>query len=112
MQFIINPGTEAVPRATGKQAEKNIRRWAREAAAKLGGKRITLRKLGPSDEGRYPFFVKLECNGVQLGFTVLMPGIANIDGGPWVSPRLYVDGSSWLWEFSFPHAEEFSTTKE
>ncbi|MCF7982270.1 MAG: hypothetical protein K9K86_09820, partial [Pseudomonadales bacterium] len=51
--------------------------------------------------GRYGFILKKD--GREKLIDIDMPG-CDPDlvqrSEPWVSPRLYVDGSSWLWQFA------------
>jgi len=65
----------------------------------LKGVRI-LRVLIKPDDGRYTYRLRLG----ERKTTVDMPGIplaevrfTNHGDNPWHFPRLYVDGSSWLW---------------
>jgi hypothetical protein len=62
------------------------------------------------DEGRWTFIVEIT-GGAQI--EVLMPGapldevryLAEPNQDPWDYPRLYVDGSSWLWCFAIGQFE-------
>lgn len=120
---LINPGTGHCGRATLRQAWTNVRAWCREA--KMGA---PARRPGYDDgEGRYGFVAtdwrpsrrRGAPPGTLTGCThvILMPGISMTTlRGPssWTddrgclrfAPRLYVDGNSWLWKFSFPHDGE------
>lgn len=101
MTLIINPGSGPVRGAGEGEA-----RAAMEAfVADLGeGWETTPIAVGPEKEGRWPFEV------VHSGHRheVEMPGLpvdrvryTNEDGqNIWDFPRLYVDGSSWVWRYA------------
>jgi len=99
MNVIINPGSGPVAGATYENAAANIHAFAREAGADHWD------GVGSADterDGRWTFFVERGDQRVEIQ----MPGlpldeVRYVDGlNPWDFPRLYVDGSSWLWEFA------------
>ena len=101
MQFVINPGTEPVDDATEAHAIENIRHFVTD----LGGdtpqrdiKWIRIPEQDGGDDGRYAFLIWMgnQCHEID------MPGCpleVVRQSRPWYSPRLYIDGSSWLWGF-------------
>lgn len=91
MNGTINPGTGSVPNATLQLAWKAVRALRR--AAGLRGSTIVRAPRDDAD-GRYGFDVG--------GVHVLVPGVSlSTLRAPWgLPPRLYVDGSSWMWEFA------------
>lgn len=98
-QLFINPGTGPVADANEIDAHNNMRWLVSDAG--LQDARIR-RKRRLDDSGRFGFSVK--CEG--RAWDVEMPGLPiervrfmkGLD--PWQFPRLYLDGSSWLWEFA------------
>lgn len=102
----VNPGSGPVPRAKLAHAKENIEHFARE----LPGD-VLWERAGKGEDGRWPF--TLHANGRQV--EVEMPGLP-LDSvrylgrehghNAWHYPRLYVDGSSWLWKYAIEMAEE------
>ncbi len=114
-QVIINPGTGPVAGATLDNAYKNMEallrdagipdaKWCRDVDAEEGG-------------GRFSFLVTVpdpDDEGSTTGCPVDMPGIPLAEvrylGEPgqniWDFPRLYVDGSSWVWKFAVSQLRE------
>lgn len=104
MFAISNPGTGFVGHGSNRRnADRNMRRLIADAG--VASAHIE-RDGAPDENGRYPYVVKLG----RKRATVDMPGLAlervrfvNEPGqNAWHFPRLYVDGSSWLWEFAVP----------
>lgn len=98
-QVFINPGTGPVDNANEADAHNNMRWLVSDAG--LQGARIR-RKRRLDDSGRFGFSVKcegctwdVEMPGLPLGRVRFTKGL-----DPWQFPRLYLDGSSWLWEFA------------
>lgn len=97
MSIIINPGSGPVPNATSVQALANAQVFANEVDAKLEG------PLGTDGDGRWDFRLSRDGRTVE----VEMPGIplnkvryVDEDQDIWDFPRLYVDGSSWVWLYA------------
>lgn len=101
--MIVNPGTEPVENTSEEQAEANIQQFIKDCDIGDDDRwRIHyLRTKAPEEGGRYGFIIYNHCN--VRAHLVDMPG-CDLDlvrqAKPWVSPRLYVDGSSWLWNFA------------
>jgi hypothetical protein len=98
--IIMNPGAGHVPDAHEKNAIANMSQLALDAEL-----REYKRKPTDDDEGRFAFDV-IDKHGVAR--TVDMPGlplerVRYVDKATqniWDFPRLYVDGSSWVWMFA------------
>lgn len=100
MSFIINPGTGPVEGASYDEARANIAQLAIDAGMEhcgVGGS-------GEPHNGRYRF----ELIHGDRTCEVDMPGLpieqvrylGNPEQNIWDFPRLYVDGSSWLWAYA------------
>ncbi len=97
---IINPGSGPVQDASLENAKANIKAFVSD----LGVAARVLRLPKQDDDGRFGFRVRYNDKRVDVD----MPGIPldqvryvnketqNI----WHFPRLYVDGSSWVWIFA------------
>jgi hypothetical protein len=86
--FVINPGTGRVNGATKERAVENACRLE-----KACGEGVTFQQMDEAeDEGRWLFMFRYRDKKVE----VLMPGCPFED---LVYTRMYVDGSSWIWEF-------------
>ncbi len=109
---IINPGTGAVVGATGNQAYLNMVAFV--ADLRLNAEISS--GDGGSDDGRFPFILTRG----ERSCTVDMPGIDLRkvrflgEGGQniWHFPRLYVDGSSWVWVYAIEFARRALTNEE
>lgn len=55
--------------------------------------------FGVPDDGYYPTTIHVDGRPVEIEMPGCDPDITQA-GTPWVSPRMYVDGSSWLWQFA------------
>lgn len=99
----VNPGTGPVVGTSAENAEANMRAFVSEIGAdEFGG------PIG-EDEGRYEF----EAYGNGRSVSVEMPGlpldevryVGTEDQNIWDFPRLYVDGSSWVWCYAVRSAK-------
>jgi len=94
----INPGTEPVQRATVENAIINMRQLVEDS----GQDGVIFERIEEQDkDGRFSFDLKSEHHDFIIN--VEMPGceLERVrDSKPFYSPRLYVDGSSWLWGFA------------
>lgn len=116
---IINPGTEPIMDASVEHAKDNMAAFADEVMERLqasGLKKdryIGFHRQANKDygEGRFAFHLVAISGGAGEHVAVVeiqMPGwpLANVryvggeDQNAWAFPRLYVDGSSWLWKFA------------
>ncbi len=98
--IIMNPGTGTVDDATVEQATINIEQFIADLNEK-GWQYIYLPNR--DDNGRFAFLLWNERPYRPVCHIVDMPGCSleqAREGRPWYSPRLYVDGSSWLWGFA------------
>lgn len=93
--IVINPGTEPVAGAT----EENALQAALQFVNDLAIQGLALERDVSNDRGgRFGFTIK-HPSGRYVSLN--MPGCdASVTRAsqPWHSPRLYVDGSSWLWD--------------
>lgn len=117
--IVINPGSGPVFKARVTNAEANIKVFADDLRER-GIKVLTTRRKLKLDygEGRYAFELKLEHENHKKTIEVQIPGLpikdvrylGTEDQNIWHYPRLYVDGSSWVWMYaidaSFPSEED------
>lgn len=106
MSVIINPGSGPVDGATEDNAIDNIKHFIADLETAPDH---WLRWPELDDDGRYGFMLWKSKNGWDKfhGHYVQMPGLpldqVRYIGSPqniWHFPRLYVDGSSWVWAFA------------
>lgn len=101
MPIIINPGTGPVFDATAESAAANIVAFI----ADLNVGPLAIRRDEAADSGGRFGFVLTHENGRKIA--VDMPGlpidrvryVQAPDQNIWNFPRLYVDGSSWVWRY-------------
>lgn len=101
---IINPGTGPVANATEENAIKNIKQFVKDCEEQSGCVGITWGRTPETDDsGRFGFTVKRE----DVTHEIEMPGlpleqVRHLNDGQniWHFPRLYVDGSSWVWKYA------------
>lgn len=102
MKGAINPGTGPVTDATEELAIAAATKMVDDI--KLQG--ATFKRAPQRDEsdGRYGFVFSFGERSVDVDIPGLSLDRVRYVGGanqnPWRFPRLYVDGSSWLWEFA------------
>lgn len=99
LSVVVNPGSGPVNAASYENAAFNICVFANEIGA-------TVQQGGGKDrgDGRWVFGLTKDGRVVEIA----MPGapigavryVGDEDQSAWDFPRLYVDGSSWLWEFA------------
>ena len=99
--IIINPGTEPLPEATEENAGKAIDLFV----ADLNERGVHVVKVWrkPGNDRGGGWFAYRILTDTDRGYNIGMPGIdpeATHAGVPFTSPRLYVDGSSWLWGYA------------
>jgi hypothetical protein len=104
--IFVNPGTGIVDNASEENARANIRQFVKDCDSSLHWywKRDKRNDYG---DGRYAF--KVYCDEFKhKKIEIQMPGweldrvryMGLEEQNPWHFPRLYVNGSSWLWEFA------------
>ena len=107
MSIFINPGSGPVRNATRENAKTNMTQFAvdlTEGGYVKVGVSIPDQPEAPEDCGRFTFMIVAD--GEQ--HEIEMPGLPIeqvrwIDGPEqniWDFPRLYVDGSSWVWHYA------------
>ena len=100
--IIINPGTGSVLEASEENAIENIKCFISDN----GVEDIVYKRIPNSDygDGRYAFCLKKDgiCHEIQMpGLTIeKVRYLGNEDQNIWNYPRLYVDGSSWVWKYA------------
>ncbi|MFF3848019.1 hypothetical protein [Streptomyces sp. NPDC002328] len=111
MIVVINPGTGPVPQASEAHAATNITVFADDLRrAGLGVDSCERTPAADYGDGRYAFTIAM-ADGRSI--EIQMPGlpvdqVRFIDGDSqniWHFPRLYVDGSSWVWKFALGACE-------
>lgn len=103
--IFINPGTGSVEGATEKNARANMKQFMKDCDSSL---HWHCRRDKRADYGDGRFAFKLYCDEFEgKKVEIQMPGwelerVRYMGNGqnPFQFPRLYVDGSSWLWEFA------------
>lgn len=115
-QVYIKPGTGPVEEATEANAIENIRAFVDDLTHdendRPNGRDICWTRDGARDygDGRYAFMLSPETFTGQPQCEIQMPGLPldqvqwTPSKNPWHFPRLYVDGSSWLWDFALESA--------
>lgn len=100
----INPGTEPVADTSAEAALLNVHQLAED----VGGKVLTSdNPHGPIFDGQGRYLIRMR-NEHGVLVAVEMPGLpldqVRYTGEPgqniWDFPRLYVDGSSWVWKYA------------
>lgn len=108
MTVFINPGSGPVEGASVEYATTNMATFMGDLIA--AGHTVEAKGVaGNEDDGRWPFVIKVD--GVL--HEIDMPGIpiANVrwmdepEQNIWDFPRLYVDGSSWVWKYALGACE-------
>jgi hypothetical protein len=96
----INPGTEPIQNASFDLAVRNMDIFLNDC----GFTKLPINCAQSLDrDGRYGFIITTP-NGKAC--EVLMPGLETdrvrykVGDNPFLYPRLYVDGSSWLWSYA------------
>lgn len=101
----INPGSGDVKEGNEKNAIDNIKHFITD----LGNKKIKFVRVPKEDDGgRFAFLIYDYSWGKTNVCLILMPGlflsdvryIANENQNIWDFPRLYVDGSSFVWKYA------------
>jgi hypothetical protein len=111
---VINPGSGPVADATEEHAAENMRHFVTDC--KVDGLRFVRVPDVDYGDGRFAFLLwkQERCHEIQ------MPGLpldqVRFTGAGhqsiWDFPRLYVDGSSWVWKFAVLDAESEWTQPE
>jgi hypothetical protein len=106
MMMLVNPGTSSIREADKKLAKLGIAQFVTDLD--LGALKVKRDKKGDCD-GWFGFKVKSK----RASISVLVPGIPmeqmrrmERDDSAWNFRRLYVEGSSWLWNYALERAKE------
>ena len=116
----INPGTGPVANATEQDAIYNMIAFLQDSP--LTGNLLCARVPELDEDGRFGFHVFLgrDCD-TRLGpIIVQMPGwelervryMGELEQNIWHFPRLYIDGSSWVWKFAILKKRNFIPEEE
>ena len=104
MQMIINPGSGPVDNATEENAIENMKHYVTDTG-QTDLEFVRFPKLDYG-EGRFAFILfkkdstryhEIQMPGLQLSRVRF---VGSDDQDIWDFPRLYVDGSSWVWMYS------------
>ncbi len=112
--IMINPGSGPVKGARLIEAEKNMKHWLVDCGLKKLDLEI-VRVPERDDDGLYAFLVWQEtrCHLIEMpGLPLDRVRYMEDSQNPFDYPRLYVDGSSWLWKFSLLNKKDFEEPKE
>lgn len=106
--IIINPGTGPVSDASLRQAETNMPELLLDAG--IEGATIERRPDQDDGEGRFSFLVALDDRQAEVDMPGLPLGRVRYQGTEdqniFDFPRLYVDGSSWVWPYAVSQVAE------
>lgn len=113
----INPGTGPVSRSNWVRARANVIAYCEETNCHRHKylRTETLKDHAEGESrGRYLFAVWHKVNGRNCRHEIEMPGlpldsVRFLDAekqDAFLFPRLYVDGSSWLWKFAITQLED------
>ena len=109
--MIINPGSEPVDNSTEKNAIQNMRHFITDHDEN----RLEFIRQPTLDYGEGRFAFLLYKRDATRYHEIQMPGLPlekvryvdSEDQNIWDFPRLYVDGSSWVWKFALLNGDEF-----
>jgi len=109
----INPGSGLVAQATRANAEKNMQHFLTDT----GVRGVSCLPLSDNDDdGRYSFILYrgTRCHIVDMPGVPLdqLRFVQESHQNPWDFPRLYVDGSSWLWCFGMLGENDFKEPED
>lgn len=113
MSVIINPGSGPVAGATRENAEANVRQLLVDADAPNA--EINFVKVGTiygtdKPDGRFEFDLSMDghvCNVEMPGLSLeRVRYLGQPDQNIWDFPRLYVDGSSWVWTYAIGFVDD------
>ena len=95
MNLIMNPGTQPIRDPDFKSADKA----AQYFLVDLGIKGMIFEKVsGEKNRGWFDYEFRKGTFKIIVSFPGSAPDITR-KGEPWLSSRIYVDGSSWLWGY-------------
>lgn len=97
--FIINPGTEARVGHNETNATIVAKALAKQFKTDVPSLRLKRDKSRDDKDGWYGFVLTAGKTSVDVDIPGDDPDNV-MKGEPWVSRRLYVDGSSWLWGYA------------
>lgn len=101
MKYAINPGTGPTPDGTKEQSEINIQQFIKDT----GAKDVEYRFLHSKENGRHVYKIwdkdKANIHDIEMP-AIPLEQVRYMGPGQdiWQFPRLYVDGSSWVWLYA------------
>lgn len=98
MTVVINPGTGPVGGATEDNARHACEQFVLALKAS-GATALFDGTLGTPREGRWPATITVDGRTHHVDMPGCDPAITR-SSTPFVSPRMYVDGSSWWWKYA------------
>ena len=111
INIIINPGTGPQPAATEANADETIKRFVED----LGIPHVVYGRCPGLDSdsdlsvGYFGYILRWRWDTFcQVDIPGIDPDVVQ-EGRPWFSPRLYVNGNSWLWGFALSAASRALT---
>lgn len=117
-QIIINPGSGPVE---GENTEKNAIENIKHYITDCGLKDVTFLRIKNKDkDGRYHFLLFRDDWDRSVCHHIDMPGLSlhkvrymhEEDQNIWDFPRLYIDGSSWVWCYAMLADKDFDISEE
>lgn len=113
----VNPGTGYVPNATLENAVSNMKHWLVDCDLK--NHKFIYEPENDVNDGRFSFIVLEIGDNEGVFHRIQMPGlpleevryVGSENQNVWHFPRLYVDGSSWVWKFSLLKKSDFSVAQ-
>lgn len=106
--IVINPGSGPVKNATETNAVDNMKHFV--ADCRVEGLNV-LRNPKDDEDGRYSFLVwkGTRCHKVEMpGLPLSRVRYMSEDGqNIWDFPRLYVNDSSWIWQYALLGENDF-----
>lgn len=111
--IIVNPGTGPVPDSTEDEARRNLAALIED----VGVSPVTVgANVEQQSDGRWSFLLKhggRECWVEMPGIPLDQVRYMGSEGqNVWHFPRLYVDGSSWLWMYAISSVRSALTGEE
>lgn len=101
----VNPGTEAILGTSEDLARANVDAFAKDVQQQFNLSNVEVDPLCLGEEdGRYTFRLAVDGWPVEIDMPGLPLDAVRYLGEPdqniWDYPRLYVDGSSWVWMYA------------
>lgn len=99
MQVFVNPGSGNVATGTREQSKINIKKFIEDLGVKAKH-----RFLSVGDDGRHNYKIWNDDGSHEVSMPAIplekVRYLNQADQNIWHFPRLYVDGSSWVWSYA------------